>query len=394
MFLNFMLDPKIRPLAGVDLTLYIYGGRVGTLWECWQRAAMGLTSSPYQACQGMAYLEEVIRGDPRDPNNIFRWDQVRLNLPGDPTYDPTKPWVSKIRRKDRHIAVDFCTFVDDARPMGPTKGEAWAAARKIASTLGHLGMQDAPRKRRDSSQTPGAWTGSVLRTNEGQVRLLIGEDKWRKTKELLAEVRLLLENDPSSLPCKRLEQVRGYLVHVAQTYPMFSSYLIGLHMTIDFWRPNRDQEGWRLPSAFVLEMKGRGEWPEDYESSKGPKSVKAVPRLAFDVTALERLTAGPHPLLRQVRGDRTGKVLYGFGDASKSAFGATIQIEGHIDYHYGQWSSEVVESSSSNWKELANLVGAPCKIASENSLEGYEIFMFTDNSSAEATFWKGTSTSP
>ena len=36
-------------------------------------------------------------------------------------------------------------------------------------------------------------------------------------------------------------------------------------------------------------MKGCGEWPEDYESAKGPKSVKAVPRLAFDVTALERL---------------------------------------------------------------------------------------------------------
>ena len=51
------------------------------------------------------------------------------------------------------------------------------------------------------------------------------------------------------MPRKWLEQVQGYLVHVAQTYPMFSSYLIGLHMTIDFWRPNRDQEGWRFPSA-------------------------------------------------------------------------------------------------------------------------------------------------
>ena len=34
------------------------------------------------------------------------------------------------------------------------------------------------------------------------------------------------------------------------------------------------------------------------------------------------------------------------------------------------------------------------KIAFENSLEGYEIFMFTDNSTAEAAFCKGTSSSP
>ena len=101
----------------------------------------------------------------------------------------------KVRDSDGHIAVDFCTFVDDARPTGPTKRETWLAARTIASRLGNLGIQDAPRKRRDSSQTPGAWTGSVLSTNEGQVQLLIGEDKWKKMKDLLVEVRRLLEED-------------------------------------------------------------------------------------------------------------------------------------------------------------------------------------------------------
>jgi hypothetical protein len=81
---------------------------------------MGLTSSPYQACQGMAFAEEVIRGDRHNPLNIFWWDLVRLNLPGSQTYDPAKPSVSKIRSSDGHIAVDFCMFVDDARPTGPS----------------------------------------------------------------------------------------------------------------------------------------------------------------------------------------------------------------------------------------------------------------------------------
>ena len=202
-----------------------------------------------------------------------------------------------------------------------------------------------------------------------------------------------MDTRKEAMPRKRLEQIRGYLVHVAQTYPMFASYLIGLHMTIDFWRPNRDRDGWRFATAYVQGMKERGDWPEDYDSQKGPATVEAMPRLAFDLMAMEVLTRGSFPLLRRVRGIKTGRVLYGFGDASKSAFGATIQIEGHIEYLYGQWSCEVIESSSSNWKELENLVRALVKITGEHSLEGYEIFMFTDNSTAEAAFWKGTSTS-
>jgi hypothetical protein len=231
MFLNFILHIDIRSLAGVDLTHYTKEGEKGVVWECWQWAAMGLTSSPYQACQGMAFAEEVIRGDRHDPYIIFRWDSVCLNLPGSPSYDPAKPWVSKIRHDDGHIAVDFCTFVDDARPTRLTRKEAWLAAQKIACTLCSLGIQDAPRKQRDSSQTPGAWTGSVLCTDEGQVRLLISKDKWEKTKGLLVEMLTL---HLRALARKRLQQIRGYLVHIVQTYSMFASYLIGLHMTIDF----------------------------------------------------------------------------------------------------------------------------------------------------------------
>jgi hypothetical protein len=62
LFLNFILHIDIQSLAGVDLTHYTKEGEKGVVWECWQRAAMGLTSSPYQACQGMAFAEEEIRG--------------------------------------------------------------------------------------------------------------------------------------------------------------------------------------------------------------------------------------------------------------------------------------------------------------------------------------------
>jgi hypothetical protein len=53
-----------------------------------------------------------------------------------------------------------------------------------------------------------------------------------------------------------------------------------------------------------------------------------------------------------------------------------------------------VETESSNWRELSNLVLYLCDLAKTEALGGYEIYMFTDNSTAEAAFWKSTSVSP
>ena len=77
----------------------------------------------------MSFAEERIRGNRKDPVNIFRWDRVRLNLPGSKEYDPKLPWVSKVRKEDDMIAADLFTFMDDFRPTGPSKREAWLAGR-------------------------------------------------------------------------------------------------------------------------------------------------------------------------------------------------------------------------------------------------------------------------
>jgi len=183
-FLNFPLHPSLKPYAGVDLTHYFPNPDGSSVWECWQRALMGCKSSPYQAVQGMMVADEFIRGDPQNQQNIFRcgrihswrsseqnifrWHEVRLNCPGDPTYDPSKPWVSKIR-KDGTIASDLVAFMDDLRTSGPSRKEAWQASRRTASRLNYLGLQDVARKRRNSSRTPGAWSGSVVVTREDGV---------------------------------------------------------------------------------------------------------------------------------------------------------------------------------------------------------------------------------
>ena len=47
---------------------------------------MELVLYPYAAIQDLLWVSEVVRVDSRDPDNPFRWDNIRLNLPGDPSY--------------------------------------------------------------------------------------------------------------------------------------------------------------------------------------------------------------------------------------------------------------------------------------------------------------------
>lgn len=370
-FLNFVLHESIRELAGVDLTLYFGDVMSSPIWEVWARALMGAKSSPYQACQGVCIADEVMPGKRRDKDNVFQWEKVRLNCPGQKDYKPSLSWVSKVRR-DGKIASDFVSFVDDFRPSGPSKAEAWRAASKTATTLNYLGLQDAPQKRRDSSQMPGAWTGSVVRTGPNGVELTILEKKWRKALEMIDEVLAMLAENPNKLNRKRLEHIRGFLVYAMRTYLCTVPYLIGLHMSIDGWRDGRDAEGWRLKKkktgedskddtrwklatlwedlkdedgqTVSVDKEGNQASSEAYLS--GPDMVNAVPRLENDMKALKMLLDGVAPPVRLVRCTQRNEFYYGFGDASGSSFGATFENKGIVEFKYGQWCTEEAENSS------------------------------------------------
>ncbi len=281
--------------------------------------------------------------------------------------------------------------MDDIRITGLSQIDARIACCRATSILCYLGIQDAPRKRRDSSRMAGAWAGSVIFTTDDNVMVLVTEEKWHKAKSQVQELKVRVQEKMASR--KRLQEIRGFLNYIATTYPILMSYLMGLHLTIDGWQKGRDHEGWRV--------KEESEMVEEVEITnqcglqcvaEGPEKVEIKARLRLDVEALGVLISGDRPPLRRIRTKNVSHVLYGFGDASGSAFGTTLGLGEKLEFEYGQWCSEDSEESS-NWRELKNLVDALEGWVQSHNISGSQMFIFTDNSTAEAAYWKGTSRS-
>ncbi|KAL7568702.1 hypothetical protein ACA910_021697 [Epithemia clementina (nom. ined.)] len=142
---------------------------------------MGLTTSPYQATQAVQRMKCLALGNRLDHKNVFRWQRVELNLPGDVNYDPTVSWIRKVW-EDGTLAADVHAYVDDLRETASTESEAWEAASRLAKTASFCGLQDAARKRRSPSRTPGAWAGALISSEDDGVYKMVSEERWEKLK--------------------------------------------------------------------------------------------------------------------------------------------------------------------------------------------------------------------
>lgn len=108
---------------------------------------------------------------------------------------------------------------------------------------------------------------------------------------------------------------------------------------------------------------------------------------------------GESPSRRLVRGFNLANLLYGFGDASGAGFGASwvncgigSSQECQVKYRFGRWG-DGASGESSNFCELRNLVDALSQMGRGGDLAGVEVFLFTDNTTAEAAFNRGSSSS-
>jgi hypothetical protein len=407
MFLNFIMHSDLRELCGIDLTDFMPEGSKdpSTLRFCvrWNRNAMGLKGSPYFSVQGGAWAHEWIKGRRDDEDNVFRWTRVSLNLPGQADYNPSKIWVRK-ERADGTLASDLVCYVDDERVTGPSLDDSWKATQRVSSGCAYLGLQDAARKRRAPSQAPGSWAGSDVHSTDQRVSVLISQDRWNKMKGILRSIKEEM-TEVGGMDHKELERNRGRLVYATRGYNAMKPYLKGIHLTLDSWRRGRDHEGWKMkPGEIETEVDWNIRVPdlmrgghEDSVTSvspaEAPKRVRAVARLSQDIEALLRLTKSDTPIKVLVRPEKVVQVIYGFGDASGRGWGASILLpDGSVYYKSGSWV-EHLSKRSSNFRELANLVYSLREAGEKGLLEGCEVFMFTDNTTAERAFFRGTSKS-
>ena len=110
--------------------------------------------------------------------------------------------------------------------------------------------------------------------------------------------------------------------------------------------------------------------------------------------ALVQLFSSPSPPRRQIRPSNSAVATFGLRDASGQGFGHSWQFDDSLHYSHGQWRHDITTTKSSNYRELLNLVLAIEEAASLGCLADAEIFLFTDNSTSEAAFHKGTSSDP
>jgi len=88
-FLNFPLDPNLRPYCGIDVRPYLGApnGRA-THWLRWSRCMMGLRSSPYIAIKATHIAEEWVFGNRFAPTNPFGGNGCASTYQGRPPMTP------------------------------------------------------------------------------------------------------------------------------------------------------------------------------------------------------------------------------------------------------------------------------------------------------------------
>jgi len=414
MFLNFPLEQNLISYSGMDLSPYkkdlrefVFDSKTSSenskLYVVNARNWMGLRPSPEWSCRFYYLAEEFVRGNEKEKSNPLRWDRVVLNLIGNADFNPALPNVFKWNEDAKRLSGEIKAYVDDLRALGWSLEHAWEIAHLIASKLQFLGIQDAPRKRR---MDQGPWAGSIYIANNNKIQKTVSLEKWTKAKAYIQEIKSCLDqNSDYEFNFKYLEQVRGFLCHLALTFDIIFPFLKGFHLILCRHLPQRNEEGWKINEmewlAYLEEAKAKGSMSSEevnqmldfkYDPKLRPSKVKSLPRFIQSVNALATLFKQEEPPVITVRTSNIQFIIYGFADASKSGFGASLEYADAVRYRVGTWSQDE-DSCSSNFREFSNIVETIEQEVEAGRLSNSTLVLATDNSTVESALYKGNSTS-
>ena len=79
---------------------------------------MGFSPSLYYAVAFYYLAFEFVVDHREDKENVFRWNTVKLNIPGSTTLKPALPWVMRWNDSINNIVAAVVAFVDDLRMSG------------------------------------------------------------------------------------------------------------------------------------------------------------------------------------------------------------------------------------------------------------------------------------
>eukprot|EP00957_Ditylum_brightwellii_P070777 5378736-Ditylum_brightwellii.AAC.1 len=119
-----------------------------------------------------------------------------------------------------------------------------------------------------------------------------------------------------------------------------------------------------------------------------PTEEEGSRQLRRDVDTLEAFAQHMVPSLCLICSSEICRTVYNFGDTSGEGFGFSFTNQQSIRYRVNVWRKEM-RNKSSNFRELRNCVDAVKEEGEAGNLQGVEMFMYTDNSTAKSVFNRG-----
>ncbi len=144
---------------------------------------------------------------------------------------------------------------------------------------------------------------------------------------------------------------------------------------------------WKISDASDVDAQALERCPDN---ASPPALVPSAPRLHEDLKVLLKMFASEAPVIHFICSTKVAVALYGFGDALGSGFGASILLPNNSIYVRYSMRGSDIDRKSSNCCELCNVVGTlKAGMVSGNFLSNSELFLFTDNTTAEGVDHQG-----